>query len=344
MRIRTSVCCLLAMMAGPLGARQASPQTQEAMVVDQAALADALTSRYPVAFEGYGIGGTVLVRTFVRADGKADSTYVASSSGVPDLDRAARSVVGAASFHPALEDGQEVGSWLSLALRFGRDDMPPVGHHPRVLDRESQNSRLQSYSPPELRRQAIDESVVLLLGVDGDGHVAWVQEPRPSCFPSASKAAQEAAQALRFEAAEVSTPELRKSLATIFFLGDSVRVQLLGDSFPPPPPRARQPPAPPSDLPSQRPEFRNRLDTGREISRRYPPWLRDRRIEGRVVLMLFIDERGRILRRRVAESSGYCEFDLAALEVAKSMRFSPAVARGEPTPVWVSMPITFSLR
>jgi periplasmic protein TonB len=127
-RIPTLVCCLLAVMAGPLGARQANPQTQEARVVDPEALADALTSRYPVAFEGYGIGGTVLVRTFVRADGKADSTYVASSSGVPELDRAARSVVGTASFHPALEDGREVGSWLSLALTFGRANGSRAAH------------------------------------------------------------------------------------------------------------------------------------------------------------------------------------------------------------------------
>jgi TonB family protein len=113
MRIRTSACCFLAVMAGLLGARQANSQTQEARVVDQGALADALTSRYPLAFEGFGIGGTVLVRVFVREDGKADSTYVASSSGVQGLDNAALSVTRAAEFHPALEDGRAVGSWLT---------------------------------------------------------------------------------------------------------------------------------------------------------------------------------------------------------------------------------------
>ena len=60
--------------------------------------------------------------------------------------------------------------------------------------------------------------------------------------------------------------------------------------------------------------------------------------------MVFIDEHGRIARRRIAEPSGFCEFDLAALEVAKSMRFSPATLRGEQVPVWISMPITFSVR
>jgi periplasmic protein TonB len=343
MRIPTSVFCLLAVMAGPLGARQASPQTQEAMVVDQAALADALTRAYPAAYERHGIGGTVLVRAFVRVDGKADSTYVASSSGVRQLDHAALSVTRAAEFHPALEDGQEMASWLSLALTFGRDNLPPVGSHPRVLDRESVRERLHTFLPSDLRRQGIEESVVVVFGVHPEGHVAWAQVPDPSCFPSASQAAQAAARALTFEPADPSAPEVRTSLATISF-SDSVRVQLMGDSFPPPPPRAPQPPAPPSDLPSQRPEVRNRLDIQREISRRYPPRLRDRRIEGRVVLWVFIDEGGRILRRRVAESSGHCEFDLAALEVSRIIRFSPAVARGEPTPVWVSMPITFSLR
>jgi periplasmic protein TonB len=344
MRIRTHLCCLLAVMASLLGAGQANSQTQEARVVDQGALADALTSRYPLAFEGFGIGGTVLVRVFVREDGKADSTYVASSSGVQGLDNAALSVTRAAEFHPALEDGRAVGSWLTLALRFGRDDLPPAGHHPRVLDRGSLSSRLHAFYPDELRRAGIYESLVLSLGVDSEGHVAWVQEPRPSCFPSASQAAQAVARALTFEAAEVPAPGLRMSVATIFFLGDSVRVQLMGDSFPPAPPREPQPPPPPSDLPSTRPEIQNRAEVQREIGRRYPRGLRDQRIDGRVVVMVFIDERGRVQRRRIAESSAFCEFDLAALEVARMLRFSPAVARGEPTPVWVSMPITFSSR
>jgi periplasmic protein TonB len=343
MPIGTSICCLLAVMAGPLGARQASPQTQEARVVDQAALVDALTRAYPAVYEAHGIGGTVLVRAFVRVDGGADSTYVASSSGVPGLDRAARSVVEAARFHPALEDGRVVGSWLSLALTFGRHDLPPVGSHPRVLDRESVGERLHTLLPNDLRRHGIEESVVVVLGVDPEGRVLWAQDPRHSCFASASQAALAAARALTFETAGPAAPGVRTSLATITF-SDSVRVQLMGDSFPLPPPREARPPLPPSDLPTRRPELRNRLDIGREISRRWPPRLRDMRIEGRVVLMLFIDEDGRILRRRVAESSGHCEFDLAALEVSRVMRFSPAVARGEPTRVWVSMPIAFSLR
>jgi TonB family protein len=343
MRILTSVCCLLAVMAGPVGARQASSQTQAARVVDQGVLADALTRAYPAEYEARGIVGTVLVRAFIRVDGRADSTYVASSSGVPQLDNAALSVTRAAEFHPALEGGREVGSWLSLALTFGRDDLPPVGSHPRVLDRESVRERLHTFLPNDLRRHGIEESVVVVLGVHPEGHVLWVQDPRPSCFPSASQAALAAARALTFEPAEPTAPELRTGLATITF-SDSVRVQLMGDSFPLPPPREARPPLPPSDLPTRRPELRNRLDVGREISRRWPPRLRDQRIEGRVVLMLFIDEDGRILRRRVAESSGHCEFDLAALEVSRIMRFSPAVARGEPTRVWVSMPITFSLR
>jgi len=174
MRIRTSVCCLLAVMAGPLGARQASPQTQEARVVDRAALVDALTRAYPAEYEARGIGGTVLVRAFVRVDGKTDSTYVASSSGVPDLDWAARSVTRATEFHPALEDGREVGSWLSLALTFGRDDLPAVGSHPRVLDRESVRERLHTFLPNDLRRQGIEESVVVVFGVHPEGHVVWV--------------------------------------------------------------------------------------------------------------------------------------------------------------------------
>jgi TonB family protein len=62
----------------------------------------------------------------------------------------------------------------------------------------------------------------------------------------------------------------------------------------------------------------------------YPPKLFDRRVEGDVVLRLFIDSTGKVIPEssRVGESSGYPALDSAALAGAKKLRYAPARRRG----------------
>jgi TonB family protein len=55
----------------------------------------------------------------------------------------------------------------------------------------------------------------------------------------------------------------------------------------------------------------------------------------------FIDGQGRVVRRRIKESSSICALDRAALEVAQLMRFRPVLLNGKPTRAWVDMPIIF---
>ena len=62
----------------------------------------------------------------------------------------------------------------------------------------------------------------------------------------------------------------------------------------------------------------------------YPPRLYDQKVEGDVVLRLFVDSGGRLLPEssRVAESSGYTALDSAALTGARKLRFAPARRHG----------------
>jgi TonB family protein len=62
----------------------------------------------------------------------------------------------------------------------------------------------------------------------------------------------------------------------------------------------------------------------------YPPRLYDQKVEGEVVLRLFVDSVGRLLPEssRVAESSGYPALDSAALTGARKLRFAPARRHG----------------
>lgn len=62
----------------------------------------------------------------------------------------------------------------------------------------------------------------------------------------------------------------------------------------------------------------------------YPPRLYDQKVEGDVVLRLFVDSMGRLLPEssKVAESSGYSALDSAALSGARKLRFAPARRHG----------------
>lgn len=88
----------------------------------------------------------------------------------------------------------------------------------------------------------------------------------------------------------------------------------------------------------------NRDEVVRAMEREYPAVLRDAGIGGTVTVFFFVDENGLVRDRRIRESSGIPGLDAAALEVAETFRFSPALNRDQKVPVWVSLPIRFQVR
>ncbi len=91
------------------------------------------------------------------------------------------------------------------------------------------------------------------------------------------------------------------------------------------------------------PELQNRAEVARALQREYPALLKDARIGGIVLVWLHIDADGSVLDRRVAESSGYDALDAAALKVAARMRFTGALNRDKKVPVWVAVPVEFTI-
>jgi TonB family protein len=75
----------------------------------------------------------------------------------------------------------------------------------------------------------------------------------------------------------------------------------------------------------------------------YPPRLYDQKVEGDVVLRLFVDSTGRLAAEssRVAESSGYPALDSAALSGSRRLRFTPARRHGLPIATAFLQPIEF---
>ncbi|OCL28109.1 hypothetical protein U472_02645 [Orenia metallireducens] len=75
----------------------------------------------------------------------------------------------------------------------------------------------------------------------------------------------------------------------------------------------------------------------------YPKKLRRRGIEGRVLLKILIDDKGRVEEVQLAKSSGYTEFDVAAKEVVKKWEFNPTKKDNMGIYSWVMIPISFRL-
>jgi periplasmic protein TonB len=118
------------------------------------------------------------------------------------------------------------------------------------------------------------------------------------------------------------------------------------DNLPPPPAGTTvDPSAQPVFTPYEvRPEPRNRAQIQRDITRNYPPTLRDAGIGGQVVVWLYIDEQGNVVNTRVQTSSGYPQMDQAAENVLRNATFTPALNRDQRVAVWVAFPVTFSAR
>jgi protein TonB len=75
----------------------------------------------------------------------------------------------------------------------------------------------------------------------------------------------------------------------------------------------------------------------------YPAAFLRERIEGTVILRLFLDSTGAIQRdsTRIAESSGYPALDSAALAAVPTMQFAPALRRGDPVATAFLQPVHF---
>lgn len=74
----------------------------------------------------------------------------------------------------------------------------------------------------------------------------------------------------------------------------------------------------------------------------YPEEARKAGIEGKVVLQLDIDDRGKVVKAKVIKGAGY-GLDEAAMKAAYMFRFKPAIAEGQPVPVRILYTYRFVL-
>lgn len=83
--------------------------------------------------------------------------------------------------------------------------------------------------------------------------------------------------------------------------------------------------------------------TNAESPVRYPPTLYERRVEGSVVLRIYVEAAGQLVPEstRIAEASGHAGLDSAAVEAVRRMRFAPARRDGRAVATSLLQPIHF---
>ena len=89
------------------------------------------------------------------------------------------------------------------------------------------------------------------------------------------------------------------------------------------------------------PEVEDRARVEALVRRGYPMRLQRAGVGGSVALRVWVDSTGSVDLVNLVEGSGVPELDRAALQVAPSIRFRPAVRRGQAVGTWVQFPIVF---
>lgn len=94
---------------------------------------------YPVALRAASVEGAVHLWLFVDEDGRATKVQVRESSGSPQFDELARTAAPLMKFRPALNQGEPVGVWVSLWVRFDLEEPPPADTDRRLVGGMSEN-------------------------------------------------------------------------------------------------------------------------------------------------------------------------------------------------------------
>jgi TonB family protein len=302
------------------------------------AIAERLQAVYPERLSRVGIGGVARVRVYVGEEGRADSIQVASSTGLDWLDMAAASAAALGTFEPARGPDGPRAMQLELPFQFGERERV-LERELSVLNREAAVRYGEGRYPADLRRTGVGARVAVAFIVDGTGQVLEREVIEPGCIESAERTAADMAARLAFEARTGDPNDRFLSIATVTFVGDSITVLMRGD----PGDVDVIPSEGPLDCVHRSPELLNDRQVTRALRYHYPSELHNRGVGGTAAVRLRIQPDGTVRDRLVTGSSGICEIDMAALEVARIMRFSPALRDGAPAAVWADMPIAFEV-
>ncbi|MBS7827308.1 energy transducer TonB [Wohlfahrtiimonas chitiniclastica] len=82
----------------------------------------------------------------------------------------------------------------------------------------------------------------------------------------------------------------------------------------------------------------------RNINRCYPLISRRRGEQGRVIVRIFVNEKGALVNKKVVQSSGFSRLDRCALDAITDLKVKPAIKGGKAVSSHFDQPIEFRLR
>jgi protein TonB len=91
------------------------------------------------------------------------------------------------------------------------------------------------------------------------------------------------------------------------------------------------------------PRLRDPRQAASTVLNKYPKLLQDAGVEGTVVVWALVDETGVVRNCQIHTSCGNTDMDRSALEAVTEFEFVPALNHDKHVPVWISMPITFTI-
>ncbi len=340
--------------ADTLKAVEMSAVERRPSFVDRAEVARLVEASYPGDLRDARIAGTVTVRLVVDARGRPLAPRVAEPSGNEQIDRAGVEAVRGMRFVPAELGGAPHPVWVNLPVAFVPPDIDLVeGATPDQVQAWADSARALAPSEVEEPAQATNPAEAMRITreagrelkerrianvwfvVDGNGVTS-----RGRLTQSAGDARLDAA-ALRIVRRLRFTPARLRNLPVTTWM--SLPIQF-GRAAPGP-----SAPAVPDSTGAYEladvetvPTLANRAEVVREISRVYPPALRDQGITGTVSLRFSVDTLG-VPGEPVVERSSRPELASAALQVVRLMRFEPATVKGKKVRVWVTLPVSFQM-
>lgn len=228
-------------------------------------------------------------------------------------------------------------------------DFTPYTRAPDLVNREEVARAVEAEYPPVLREAGIGGQVRVWLYIDETGAVTDLRLDESSGHQALDAAAMRVAGEMEFAPALNRDEPVAVWIAMPIAFGRPVEhddVTVTPRDGPPSPPvdRAELEREPTFTPYTVAPDLVNRAEVGQALQENYPAELRDAGIGGTARVWFFIDETGAVADTRIQESSGHEAIDWAALRVARTMEFTPALNREETVPVWVAFPITFQVR
>lgn len=247
---------------------------------------------------------------------------------------------------PELEDAPPAAP-VGTATGAQGPEFTPFTKAPTLLNRDEVAAAVAAEYPPVLRDAGIGGQVRAWLYVDESGRVTDLRLDGSSGHGALDAAALRVAAEMRFSPALNGADPVAAWIAMPLTFGrPPAPTPATDEDGPPAPPvdRAQLEREPTFTPYTVAPDLVNRSEVGQALEANYPAELRSAGIGGTARVWFLIDETGAVADTRLQESSGHEAIDGAALRVARTMEFTPALNRDRAVPVWVAFPITFMAR